>query len=333
MNKVTYLLGAGASCNALPMAKSFSERLSRFNDVLFQAVSGAYGTPGVPYPQEYSLWPRGPFAKEFAESLDWLGKEARRHASIDTYAKKLFIRNDREAQELLSKLKSTVSCYLLLEQSLNPVDKRYDSFFASILTRKPGGIPLLPEGVNIVTWNFDTQLEKSYKEFCENFAFVHEGITMARNIIRLNGVCGLPHRIETRDLGHKDFSRSFFESVLKLFKDHMDRAIGCRPGISFAWEKDDSVAKITELIKETTTLIIIGYSLPYFNMDIDRALFEIMAPTLEKVFIQVPDSEHHGVQERFLTLCKDESVKKVMGGKLQMLAGTDLFYIPDNMPG
>ena len=334
MHKVTYLLGAGASCNALPMAKGFAERLSRFNDdVLLPAVTKAYGTPGLPFPQEYFLWPRGSFAKEFAESLDWLGKEARRHASIDTYAKKLFIRNDKEAQGLLNKLKSTLSCYLLLEQSLNPIDKRYDSFFASILTRKPAGIPLLPEAVNIVTWNFDTQLEKSYKEFCENFAFVHEGITTARNIIRLNGVCGLPHRIETRDLCHTDFSKSFFESVLKLFKDHMDSAIGCGPGISFAWEKDDSVAKITEMIKETTTLIIVGYSLPYFNRGIDRALFEIMAPTLEKIFIQVPESVHPGVQERFLTLCKDKSLKEIIRKKFEMLAGTDLFYIPDNMPG
>jgi hypothetical protein len=34
MNKVTYLLGAGASCNALPMVKGFAERVSNFNDVL-----------------------------------------------------------------------------------------------------------------------------------------------------------------------------------------------------------------------------------------------------------------------------------------------------------
>ena len=183
-----------------------------------------------------------------------------------------------------------------------------------------------------MTWNYDTQLEKSYKEFCEDSTFVDEGITKAHNIIRLNGVCGLPHRTDTRDLCHMDFSRSFFESMLILYKDHMANAIGCRPGISFAWEKDDLAGKVTGVIKETTTLVIIGYSLPYFNRDTDRALFEIMAPTLEKIFIQVPESSHLGVQERFLTLCKDESVKKVTRDKIEMLGGTDLFYIPDNMP-
>jgi len=334
MNKVTYLLGAGASCKALPMVKDFPERLSRFNDdVLWPAVTKAYVTAGRPFPEEYVLWPRGPFAKELAESLEWLGKEAERHASIDTYAKKLFIRNDTEAKEYLYKLKTTLSCYLLLEQSLNPSDKRYDSFFASVLTRKSAGIPSLPEAVNIVTWNYDTQLEKSYKEFCEDFGTVHEGITTARNIIRLNGVCGLPHKGETKDLCHMEFSKSFFQSVLNLFEGYTRKAGGYNPCISFAWERNDQASEITNRIKETTTLIIIGYSLPYFNRDIDRVLFEMMAPTLEKIFIQVPEPAHPGIQERFLTLCKDESVKKVTREKIEMLAGTDLFYIPDNMPG
>jgi hypothetical protein len=156
---------------------------------------------------------------------------------------------------------------------------------------------------------------------------------MARNIIRLNGVCGHPHKSETRDLCHMDFSSSFFASVLNLFENYVRHAVGYRPSISFAWEKGDLAAKITERIKETTTLVVIGYSLPYFNRDIDRVLFEIMAPTLEKIFIQVPESAHPDAQERFLTLCKKESVKKVIRDKIEMRAGTHLFYIPDNMPG
>ena len=51
MNKVTYLLGAGASCNALPMVGNFADRLSTFNaDVLGPAVCKAYGTRGLPLP-------------------------------------------------------------------------------------------------------------------------------------------------------------------------------------------------------------------------------------------------------------------------------------------
>ena len=162
---------------------------------------------------------------------------------------------------------------------------------------------------------------------------MYEGITTAHNIIRLNGVCGQPHKTETRNLCYMDFSSSFFASVLNLFKNHTHNALGYSPSISFAWERNDLAAEITESIKGTTTLVVIGYSLPYFNRDIDRVLFEIMAPTLEKIFIQVPESAHSGTRERFLTLCKDESLKKAIRDKIEMLAGTDLFYIPDDMPG
>lgn len=328
MNKVTYLLGAGASSKALPMVENFAERLSKFIDELGPLATNADApTQGFAYKKIDPSWPRNHLEKELVESLTWLRNEVKRHDSIDTYAKKLFIKDDREAQENLYKLKTTLSCYLLLEQSLNPVDKRYDSFFASVLTRKSAEIPTLPEAVNIVTWNYDTQLEKSYKEFCEDSDFVYEGITMAPNIFRLNGVCGQPHKRETKDLCYMNFNKSFFESVLSLFENHVRHAVGYRPSISFAWERGDLAAKITERIKETTTLVVIGYSLPNFNSDIDRVLFEIMAPTLEKIVIQVPESAHPVTQERFLTLCNNESVKKDIRDKIEMRARTDPFYI------
>ena len=335
MTKVTYLLGAGASCQALPMAKDFAERVLKFRtEVLPSGVAKVYSAPGKAYPKEYLLPPSGDFGRSLLESLGWLAKEAQRHASVDTYAKKLFIKNDEEAQELLNKLKSTLSCYLLLEQSLKPVDKRYGKFFAKILTRKPDGIPLLPEGVNIVTWNFDTQPEKSYKEFCEHPSYVDEGITRgAHNIIRLNGICGQPYKTDTKDLCYLEFSKSFFESVLNLFKNHMDpNVLGYRPQILFAWERGDLLTKDVERIKGTTTLVVIGYSFPDFNEDIDKVLFEVMVPTLEKVFIQVPGSEHSVVQKNLLKLFKNESDKKAIKDKIEMLARTDLFYIPDDMP-
>ena len=130
MNKVTYLLGAGASSKALPMVENFAERLSKFIDELRPLATNAdAATQSFAYKKIDSSWPRNPLEKELVESLTWLRNEVKRHDSIDTYAKKLFIKDDREAQENLYKLKTTLSCYLLLEQSLNPVDKRYDSFF------------------------------------------------------------------------------------------------------------------------------------------------------------------------------------------------------------
>jgi hypothetical protein len=245
MNKVTYLLGAGASCNALPMVKNFVEKILAFkNKVLTPAVERAYRGQGGTLPKNHVLFPRGDFAKSLIQSLEWLGKEAQRHASVDTYAKKLFIRNDEKAQRELSKLKATLSCYLLLEQSLNPVDKRYDSFFASILTSKSPAIPLFPEAINIVNWNYDTQLEKSFKEFCEDLDYVYEVITNAPNIIRLNGLCGMPDKPEMRNLCYADFNDNFFQSVMDLYEGHL-RAPDYHPRISFAWERGGQATETT----------------------------------------------------------------------------------------
>jgi GR25 family glycosyltransferase involved in LPS biosynthesis len=328
MSKITYLLGAGASCNALPLVNNFKDRLSSFNKRLLENLRPQPSNDMEAYRQLFPFG--GKNGKDFMESILWLRDIAEKHASIDTYAKKLFIKNDNEALNDLHKLKSALSCYLLLEQSLEMTDKRYDNFFASILIRDPRGIPKLPKDVNIITWNYDTQLEKSYEGFCTIPETVFEEFTRSKNIIRLNGNCGYLHAAETKYLGHTEFSISFLESVIKLYDKFM-KAIA-RPDISFAWEKSDIEDKIIETLKGTTTLVIIGYSLPYFNREIDKMMIYAMHPTLEKIFIQVLEKEYQSHKERFLTLYDTILKKKFIEDKINMVFGTDLFYIPDDMP-
>ena len=332
MSKITYLLGAGASCNALPLVNNFKDRLGSFNKRLvdnfrhpIQPQNGKEARDFFPF--------GGTYGKDLMESILWLKDIADKHASIDTYAKKLFIKNDNEALKDLHKLKATLSCYLLLEQSIEPADKRYDNFFASILTRDIYGTPKLPKDMNIITWNYDTQLEKSYEGFCSIPEIVFERLTRNKNIIRLNGTCALPYKDETKFLGHTDFSISFLESVIKLFEMFMKtEAIAYQPQISFAWEKGDIEEGVKKTLEGTTTLVIIGYSLPYFNREIDKKLIHSMHPTLDKIFIQVQEGEYESHRERFLTCYDHIAVKDLMKDKINMVSGTDLFYIPDDMP-
>jgi hypothetical protein len=83
-----------------------------------------------------------------------------------------------------------------------------------------------------------------------------------------------------------------------------------RPDITFAWEKSDIEEKVRKTLEGTNTLVIIGYSLPYFNREID----------------------HKSLRERFLTLYGAIQIKKLVDNKIEMISGTDLFYIPDDMP-
>jgi SIR2-like domain len=331
MSKITYLLGAGASCNALPLVNNFKDRLkSFFNKNIWEDLQIRFQ---IEKTSAHELFPyNGQYGKDFMESISWLINVADKHASIDTYAKKLFVRNDNDALKELNKLKSTLSCYFLLEQSLKPVDKRYDNFFASILT-PVAGIPKLPKDVNIITWNYDTQLEKSYEGFCSNLEIAFEKFLQSKNIIRLNGSCGFPYAIETKYLGYTEFSIDFLESVIQLYDKFMNPLEPkFRPGISFAWGKKDIEDKVKQELQGTTTLVIIGYSLPYFNREIDQMIINAMRPTLVKIFIQVQEKEYQGHKERFLTLYDNITMKKIMKGNINKISGTDLFYIPDDMP-
>jgi len=49
-------------------------------------------------------------------------------------------------------------------------------------------------------------------------------------------------------------------------------------------------------LKQTKTLVVIGYSFPYFNRKIDRYIIECM-PFLEKIYFQAPDASN--LKERF----------------------------------
>lgn len=233
----------------------------------------------------------------------------------------------------MKKLKATLSCYFLLEQSLKPADKRYDNFFASILSSNSNGIPSLPDGINIMTWNYDTQLEKSYEGFCTDPSFVYQGLTQNKNIIRLNGTCALPEKDNMRTLGYCDFNIPFLEEVIKLFKNFMlpqGAATGYQPQISFAWEKGDIEEGVKKTLEGTTTLVIIGYSLPYFNREIDKMIIDTIS--LQKIFIQVQEKEYESHKERFLTFFDNPLMRQSMETKINMVSGTDLFYIPDDMP-
>ena len=57
-----------------------------------------------------------------------------------------------------------------------------------------------------------------------------------------------------------------------------------------------------------------------------------MDRTLAKIFIQVQEKEYQAHKERFLTFYDNISMKKFIENKINKVSGTDLFYIPDDMP-
>src|SRR5579864_4592467 len=99
MTNVTYLLGAGASANALPTNKTLPGSPSLGDSFIDVANDLLEKWNQKKIPQDklgmYNMW---------HSNLHWLQKEAKRFATIDTYAKYLYAKKDRDT---LIKLKKT----------------------------------------------------------------------------------------------------------------------------------------------------------------------------------------------------------------------------------
>jgi hypothetical protein len=322
-----YLLGAGASCNTLPLASDFAERLFKFSDMLTTAAEAIVefnnGRPfsRVKQPTSYPLWNQ-PYL-EFKEAIIWLAQEASHHASIDTFAKKLYFKKDSKN---LKKLKVVLSAYLIGEQQTNHVDLRYDSFFASICQFDIDNLVCLPPNLRVLTWNYDAQLEKAFYGFCEKDELVLKNITYNRSQIRrINGCCGheFPGTIDDFISAIWDASPySRWEAAIKLYQKYMDKDCQDTPNICFTWEERISHSLLEDLNK-VSIIVVIGYSFPYFNRDMDERIFQEFGVNLKKVYLQCPKDTYESVEKRLVRLLPplEEGIIRINS--------TDLFYIPD----
>jgi hypothetical protein len=313
-----YYLGAGASKEVLPLASEFPERLTSFASELKEAEPEHH--LGDPPASEDDPW--GEPSNALFDAAKWLADEASRHASVDTFAKKLFFRNDEQA---LRRLKATLSAYLLIEQSRHPAGKRYDAFLATLLERDTErDYPRLPENIRIVTWNYDTQLEKSFYGFCEDQRFVQERITANPSIYRVNGCCafGMENRLVW---GVTDTPA--WETGIKLFWSYL-RDPPANEHLRFAWEEATGTGALRTGLRlhEVTSIVVIGYSFPYFNREIDHLIFsELAEADLKRVYLQYPKGSHASIEERLGTLLPKDNAKIIR------VTGTEMFYIPDDL--
>jgi hypothetical protein len=262
--------------------------------------------------------------KELLDAVEWLIANAEKHASVDTFAKKLFFLHDLNG---LRKLKAVLSSFLVFEQARQNVDKRYDSFLASVLNVNSNDEVVIPENLKILTWNYDTQWEKAFFGFCKDKTRVIKYITFGDKLNRLNGYCG------THPPGHlgNAFSavweadeRTALSPAIALYKEYMADGSPA-PDIRFAWEGtvQSLFRKISIDWQSIDVLIVIGYSFPYFNREVDREIFKSLSH-LKAVYLQYPEGIHDSIQERMTS-----AGLKV--GSIVRIAATDLFFIPDGL--
>jgi hypothetical protein len=285
---VTYLLGAGASFYALPVLDTLPERMRHIAHVM-ETTKLTRGHEATIEGQTRSY---RDLAKEIAEQFRRYARKAEEFSSIDTYAKILFLNGDHTE---LHRLKITLMTFFALAET--SFDPRYISFYASVF---PNNHLQFPDKIRILSWNYDFQLEGSY-EYLFKRPITHAVRTKNCDdyvdpnrfgIYKLNGTAA--YYISPGAEGPKRFAEKLDDSEdfhwhVLLRYTHAIRSTFV-PGISYAWERSGIFQDAKRATAETQILVIIGYSFPFFNREIDQ---EIMANMndLDKIYIQDPYAE------------------------------------------
>ena len=79
--------------------------------------------------------------------------------------------------------------------------------------------------------------------------------------------------------------------------------------MSFAWENENSSSKQTfhekrmsiakSIAQGTEILVVIGYSFPFFNREIDKEIFKAMKETVVKIYFQDPFNDGSNLKSQF----------------------------------
>jgi hypothetical protein len=167
--KILYILGAGASAQALPISRS----------VFASGKSGplvpglAHSMRNLDFNALHKTLPGDKtidgFLKDFSKRLNALSSKADEFGDVDTYAKYLQILEPGGLR--LQELKKTVSEFFVIKQVVERArDRRYLQWLVSIMDRKK-----FPENIKILCWNYDFQVQLTSTEFGDLEDVHHEG--------------------------------------------------------------------------------------------------------------------------------------------------------------
>lgn len=333
---ITYLLGAGASRQKMPLAMEIPTALNALSDEINQPRNMLLADR---FDKKESLpLSMGEYQKKFVEDIQQVIQKSKDFSTIDTYAKSLYLQNKITD---LRKLKSVLSCFFLLEQSIKGIDQRYDTFFATILRYESNKITL-PD-IKIISWNYDQQVELAYANITNQHNFDgilrdiqsvprFNSITDIQHeqfgIVHLNGIAGM-HKIHDGNVyslfyPNKKFSKNLFEEILLFYSKYINLSDSFTPLLSYAWEQSflssPIVKTAAEIIRNTNILVIIGYSFPTFNRSIDKAIL-LELPRKAKIYIQNSKENLSSVIDRFSSLVIDSSEPRPVEDENQ-------FFIP-----
>lgn len=370
MAKITYLLGAGSSYYSCPILENQAEMMINVAGIEIGNIVNVHNNNNY---KKYDF-----INKNYLDNFDlneykicwWIGyfgEKAREFNTIDTYARKLYLNNEIDEY---NKLKMCVSVFFDLwenfyhyrftlkdENPFNKIDNRYKSLFSVLLDVEDKKIRLNND-FKFITWNYDLQLEETFKLFLNdysltdldelnsnNFKFKNDNNTNNNDVFHLNGLRGfykIGNKENEKDLLLKNslVYNDYWENHKNLYNDLISGKIKFENNIKYAWEHkldDDFFKNISKVLNGTEILIIIGYSFPAFNRKIDQFLFKhLNCNVLKKIIYQDPNADKEMIINLFEDIyCYEEVDIKILTDEKslkQFYLPNEHFLIQNNVP-
>ena len=356
MANVTYYIGAGASAGkrnkngdiieGLPCVNEITERLGDYVSRIQRAKfhEGEHDWRRLNYGL-YKLEDWENVKRQLVASLESLHTACQQNATIDTYAKKLILQGKKEELEHLERL---LTYYFILEQIMCRPDKRYDTFLANILQDRRQ----FPDNIKVLSWNYDSQFEIAYEEYdSENQLSIGSKLSDVYepfDILKLNGSAtfqgGMPITEYRRRMiaeinkhpqpsAHGDVTDAI-ELILPdltfLYHMYVGGVVNLRKNktnLSFAFDynrpSDVLLHRADEIIAQTEVLVIIGYTFPFFNREIDRTVLNRLNP---ETTIYIQDYNPERVRQSFRAVCP-----KIDDLNIHSLNDVNQFFLPPQL--
>ena len=272
------------------------------------------------------------FTKDLlVKDLMWLYDGAIKHATIDTFAKKLFLTGRVEEY---NKLKKMLAIYFIIEQVINKPDSRYDTFLANILTPNLE----IPDRIKILTWNYDSQFEIAFNEYKSQintprdigcYSLHDNDLTIQPSIFKINGTASFKDWGSLANVKNNSnkLSKEVVDKIIKAYKDDISL-------LSFAWENiglknsNTAVRTFIQNIQIAKTLVVIGYTFPFFNRLVDKEIIGSLN-NLKKVYIQDPRADE--VAQSIDAVLASSQKPPINPLSIIPITNCDQFYLPPEL--
>lgn len=334
--KISYLFGAGASAQALPTIKKLPERIKFVRDFIDKECN--YEADETFSPTKDYTFKKNDAKQYVLDGFDKLYLQSSNHSTVDTYAKKLNISG--QSQEI-NELIFSLALYFNIEQKISGLDPRYDTFLVSILNSHSYSFP---DNLKFLSWNYDLQMETAHEKIINRgsldlsfYLFNSDRNDLQKDkftSIKLNGSSNVLGQFRdsfplVKNLLRDNFVKEDLDFPLQYAFLHVKQGIRVyqsRVNLNFAWYHDrELVNKIIEYYSGTEILVVVGYSFPFFNREVDRKIVRSMT-NLKKIYIQ--DCVPENIKSRFLSILPDWREKKI-----ELISVDDVteFFLPPEL--